>query len=63
MENLQDKWKISNLPKSMLFSGSSEINRTKVRESYATEWIYEDVGDKISASQFGGLRTRNIFIH
>ena len=47
----------------MLFSGSSEINRTKGRESYATEWIYEDVGDEISASQFGGLRTRNIFIH
>jgi hypothetical protein len=61
-----DKWKISKvcgIPKCMLFSGSSEINRTKVRESYATEWIYEDVWDKISTSQFGGLRTRNIFIH
>ncbi|XP_028402121.1 uncharacterized protein LOC114525113 [Dendronephthya gigantea] len=28
---------------------------TKVQESYATEWIYEDVHDKISGSQFGGL--------
>ncbi len=28
---------------------------SKVRESYATEWIYEDVRDKISEFQFGGL--------
>jgi hypothetical protein len=39
----------------MLFSGSSETNTitstlSKVLESYAIEWIYEDVRDKISAS-------------
>ena len=28
---------------------------SKVQESYATEWIYEDVKDQISEFQFGGL--------
>ena len=28
---------------------------SKVQESYATKWIYEDVPDKISEFQFGGL--------
>ena len=28
---------------------------SKIQESYVNEWIYEDVYDKISSSQFGGL--------
>ena len=28
---------------------------SKIQESYVNDWIYEDVHDKISSSQFGGL--------
>ncbi len=28
---------------------------SKIQESYVNDWIYEDVYDKISSSQFGGL--------
>ena len=58
-------WKISRvrgIPKSKPCSRidlSRPISLTstlsKVQESYVNDWIYEDVYDKISSSQFGGL--------
>ena len=60
-----DIWKISRvrgIPKSKLCSRvdllrpiSLTSTLSKVQESYVNDWIYENVYDKISSSQFGGL--------
>ena len=58
-------WKISNvcaIPKTSPCNGVEELRPisltsvlSKVRESYAVEWILEEVQAEISLSQFGGL--------
>ena len=60
-----DIWKVSKvcgIPKSkpccsvdLLRPIALSSTLSKVQESYATEWIYEDVKDQISEFQFGGL--------
>ena len=60
-----DIWKVSKvcgIPKSkpccsvdLLRPIALTSTLSKIQESYATEWIYEDVKDEISEFQFGGL--------
>jgi hypothetical protein len=60
-----DIWKISRvfgIPKSkpcsrvdLLRPISLTSTLSKIQESYVNDWIYEDVHEKISSSQFGGL--------
>jgi hypothetical protein len=64
-------WKISNfcaIPKTTPCNRVEELRPisltsvlSKVQESYAVEWILEDVQEEISDSQFGGLRNPQLF--
>ena len=54
-------WRVCGIPKSkpcstvdLLRPISLTSTLSKVQESYVNDWIYEDVYDKISSSQFGG---------
>ena len=44
-------WKISNVFLTIFLTSVL----SKVQESYAVEWILEDVQEEISVSQFGGV--------